>query len=175
MASQAALTGLPSELLSAIAVELPTNRDVKNLRLTCKRLGEAALANLKLSRVFLSAHPVTINVLRKIADHDYFRHKVTELIWDDARFVKRGDNLDFHEDSVELDEYEGKSAERHTEDPDERPYQGQMYPKWFGAALDDNYSIGSRLRSRLEHPKWYPSNAQELISQHGAKVPASLA
>lgn len=103
MASQAALTSLPNELLGVIAAELPINRDVKNLRLTCKRLGEAALANLKLSRVFLSAHPLNIKVLRATADHDHFRYKVTELIWDDARFVNKGDNVELEE----LDEDEG--------------------------------------------------------------------
>lgn len=177
MASQAALIGLPSELLDAIAAELPTNRDVKNLRLTCKRLGEAALANLELSRVFLSAHPVNIEVLRAIADHDHFRYKVTELIWDDARFarfVNWEDNVEFDEDGEELDEDERELAEQYAQDPEERPHHGQEYPEWFGVALDDNRSGGSGLRLRLRHAKGL-SNAQELVSQSEAELPASLA
>lgn len=72
MASQITFTTLPRELLGAIATQLLFSRDVKNFRLTCKYLAEAVLASLKLTRVFLSAHPVNIEALRAIADHEYF-------------------------------------------------------------------------------------------------------
>ncbi|KAG9255766.1 uncharacterized protein F5Z01DRAFT_652072 [Emericellopsis atlantica] len=175
MASQATLAGLPSELLGGIAAELPTNRDVRNLRLTCKILSEAVLASLKLSRVFLSAHPVNIEVLRAIADHDYFRYKVTELIWDDARFVNRGDDVGFDEDGSELDEDDMEIAEMYADDPDERPHQGQKYPEWFGIALDYNYLWGPGLDRRLSEAKRFSSDSQKLVSQSEAELPPARA
>lgn len=40
-----------------------------------------------LSRVFLSANPLNIEVFHAVADHPKFRHQVTEIIWDEARFI----------------------------------------------------------------------------------------
>lgn len=62
-----------------------TNRDRKRLRLTCKVLSD--VTPLCLSRVFLSANPLDIEVFYAIADHPQFRHQIKEIIWDDARFV----------------------------------------------------------------------------------------
>lgn len=43
---------------------------------------------LRLDRVFLSANPLNIRVFRAIADHEHFRHRVTEIVWDDARLIE---------------------------------------------------------------------------------------
>lgn len=43
---------------------------------------------LRLQRVFLSANLLNIKVFRAIADHEKFRHKITEIVWDDARFTR---------------------------------------------------------------------------------------
>ncbi|OOQ91393.1 hypothetical protein PEBR_00500 [Penicillium brasilianum] len=50
-----------------------------------KQLGETT--PLSFSRVFLSANSLDIKVLRSIANHSASREQVTEIIWDDARFV----------------------------------------------------------------------------------------
>jgi hypothetical protein len=77
--------GLPVELWSAILSHLP-NRDIKTLRLVSKQSCNSV--ELRLQRVFLSANPLNIKVFRAIADHEKFRHKITEIIWDDARFAR---------------------------------------------------------------------------------------
>lgn len=80
--TQAHLLRLPAELVGSITAFLP-NRDIKHLRLTCRRL--CAVARLRLTRVFLSANPLNIEVFRAIADHPTFRTQIVEIIWDDAR------------------------------------------------------------------------------------------
>ncbi|KAJ5824067.1 hypothetical protein N7447_006407 [Penicillium robsamsonii] len=79
------ISSLPVELLICICSYL-ANRDIKSLRLACKILAQTA--RVRLYRVFLSAHPCNIGVFREIADHEAFRHNVTEIIWDDARFIE---------------------------------------------------------------------------------------
>lgn len=79
------LLRLPNEILDAIASHL-SNRDIKQLRLTCRSLCEKA--HLRLSRVFISANPRNIEVLYSIANHEKFRMNVTEIIWDDATLTK---------------------------------------------------------------------------------------
>ncbi|KAH6967923.1 hypothetical protein BKA56DRAFT_597395 [Ilyonectria sp. MPI-CAGE-AT-0026] len=76
------LVNLPAELRIAIVSYMP-KRDIKSLRRTCKLFGEGVL--LHIDRVFLSANPIDIKVLRAIAKHETYRHGVVELIWDDAR------------------------------------------------------------------------------------------
>ncbi|PNP38492.1 hypothetical protein TGAMA5MH_09573 [Trichoderma gamsii] len=76
------LTRLPKELLDAISRCL-TGKDIKNLRLASKLFSDIPLP---LSRVFISANPIDIEVFRFIADHETYRHGVKEIIWDEARF-----------------------------------------------------------------------------------------
>ncbi|KAL6885424.1 hypothetical protein GGI43DRAFT_304672 [Trichoderma evansii] len=76
------LTLLPPEIIGSILSSL-NNRAIKNLRLTCRKF--AAIAELRIDRVFLSANPLNIEVFRAIADHDILRHKIVEIIYDDAR------------------------------------------------------------------------------------------
>jgi len=78
------LAGVPFEILLLILSSL-TNRDRKSLRLTCKVFRD--IIPLCLSRVFLSANPLDIEVFQ-VADHPEFRHQVTEIIWDEARFIE---------------------------------------------------------------------------------------
>lgn len=75
---------VPPEIILSI-VSFLQNKDVKSLRLTCKILGE--ITPFSLSRVFLSANSLNIQVFRAVADHSKFRQQITEIIWDDARFV----------------------------------------------------------------------------------------
>ncbi|KAF4501815.1 hypothetical protein FAGAP_1959 [Fusarium agapanthi] len=75
------LQALPNELLGSLC-GLLCNRDIKSLRLTCRTLGEKS--PLRLNRVFISANPRNIEVLLAVANHDVFRHRVKEIIWDDS-------------------------------------------------------------------------------------------
>jgi hypothetical protein len=61
MTSSVAFQALPTELVSAICGFL-----------------------LRFERVFISANPRNVEVLRAVANHDTFRHRVKEIIWDDA-------------------------------------------------------------------------------------------
>lgn len=79
--SPSLLTTLPPELIENLVNHLD-NRSIKNLRLTCRLF---RTIKLRISRVFLSANPLNIHVLRSIADHDVYRQGITELIYDDAR------------------------------------------------------------------------------------------
>lgn len=76
------LLHLPGELLGLIST-FSANRDIKNLRLTCRLLHSTA--RLRLSRVFLSSNYLNIEVFRAIADHETFRKQIVEIIWDETR------------------------------------------------------------------------------------------
>ncbi|OGE55178.1 hypothetical protein PENARI_c005G02244 [Penicillium arizonense] len=76
---------LPLELWREITSHLP-NRDIKSMRLTSKQFSNAV--ELRLQRVFLSANPLNIEVFLAVADHEKFRHRVTEIVWDDARLPR---------------------------------------------------------------------------------------
>ncbi|KAF5228637.1 hypothetical protein FAUST_10942 [Fusarium austroamericanum] len=104
---------LPNELLKSVFDLLP-NRDIKNLRLTCRYLSHHA--PLRLDRVFISANPLNIEVFLAVANHNSFRHKVKEIIWDDATFKSlgsSGNDLDFNyssdEDETDDNDYQGSS------------------------------------------------------------------
>ncbi|KAK2877264.1 hypothetical protein FQN49_001288 [Arthroderma sp. PD_2] len=75
---------LPLELLLSISSYL-SNRDLKNLRLTCASLRDRVL--LRLDRVFLSPNGRNIEVFRAIASHETYRRRVVEIIWDEARLI----------------------------------------------------------------------------------------
>ncbi|KAJ0124416.1 hypothetical protein J7T55_005754 [Diaporthe amygdali] len=141
------LLQLPPEILWGIPPYL-SNRDIKSLRLTCKAL--CAISQLRLDRVFLSANPRNIEVLRAVADHEVLREGVVEIIWDDAR-LKKGliqrrshdpqsryydptlneefDIIDELDDDDELgydtnDEYENQDSDEDSDDE-------EQHPRWF--------------------------------------------
>jgi hypothetical protein len=76
------LLQLPQELCNSIYSHLD-NGDAKSLRATCSAMGRDV--PLRLTRVFLSANSLNINVFRAVANHKKFRYSVTEIIWDGAR------------------------------------------------------------------------------------------
>ncbi|KAI1069459.1 hypothetical protein LB507_008808 [Fusarium sp. FIESC RH6] len=80
------LPTLPAELVDNIANFLP-NRDIKSLRLTSRFVHNCV--KLRLDRVFISANPLNIHVVEEVANHEYFRKGVTEIIWDESYFEWR--------------------------------------------------------------------------------------
>ncbi|KLO81397.1 Uncharacterized protein LW93_8106 [Fusarium fujikuroi] len=80
-----ALQAQPNELLGSLC-GLLCNRDIKSLRLTCRTLGDKSY--LRFDRVFISANPRNVEVLLAVANHDVFRHRVREIIWDDTLLRK---------------------------------------------------------------------------------------
>nr|RBR01355.1 hypothetical protein FVER53263_04350 [Fusarium verticillioides] len=80
-----ALQGVPNELLGSIC-SLLCNLDVKSLRLTCRALRDKSY--LRFDRIFISANPRNVDVFLAVANHDIFRHRVQEIIWDDTLLRK---------------------------------------------------------------------------------------
>ncbi|KAG5665067.1 hypothetical protein KAF25_008801 [Fusarium avenaceum] len=98
---------LPNELANRVFALLP-NRDIKNLRLTCRHLGHVPL---RFDRVFTSANPLNIKVFLAAANHDNSRQQVQEFIWDDATFTSLGSrgidsDFDYGSDEHESDDYD---------------------------------------------------------------------
>jgi hypothetical protein len=114
------LIHLPLELLEQILFGLP-NSDIKSLRLTCTHLHR--FAQLRLSRIFLSPNPLNVSVFRAVADHDEFRKKIVEIIYDDARLAHS---------------YETPDDEYYDEDEDDI---GDVHgvPFWFRRIYRENY------------------------------------
>lgn len=83
------LEAFPPELSATIQSRL-TNLDVKNLRLVSSKCSDAFRLHFK--RIFLSANSRNIQVLRAIADHPSYRFDVQELVWDDARLIRKPRN-----------------------------------------------------------------------------------
>jgi hypothetical protein len=71
------------EILAPILSSL-TNSNRKSLRPTYKVFQVTPLC---LSRVFLPTKPRDIEMFHALADHPKFPRQVTEIIWDEARFI----------------------------------------------------------------------------------------
>ncbi|CAH0034520.1 unnamed protein product [Clonostachys rhizophaga] len=79
--ARGSLSSVPREILDHIVSYLP-NGDKKSLRQASSFFAETV--KIRISRVFLSANPRNIEVLKAIADHETRRHHVEQLIWDDS-------------------------------------------------------------------------------------------
>jgi hypothetical protein len=156
------LPALPFEIWGCIGSYL-SNADIKTFRLACSQFNNAVY--LRLDRVFLSANPPNIEVFCSIASHEKFRHKVTEIIWDEAR-LPRGprrttDLGDGHELLSDEDEPDNarewakgygiyareKIIERHQDE------EKDGCPKWFKNACEENFRyIISRKSRDVDRP-----------------------
>ncbi|KAL7921523.1 hypothetical protein ACQKWADRAFT_327582 [Trichoderma austrokoningii] len=114
------LTLLPPEIIENILSSLD-NRAIKNLRLT----------------FFLSANPLNIQVFRAIADHDILRHRIVEIIYDDARLWRSSG------DAPEAQEPTG---------PNYHPREYPSDTEWFQSERDDNIQE-TRHRQRRDDPR----------------------
>ena len=88
------LERLPPEVFTAVTKHL-TNGNIKTLRLASKCL--CRRAPLRLDRVFLSANPRNVEAFLAIANHEDFRMRITEIIWDDARLAEHIDDDDYEQ------------------------------------------------------------------------------
>ncbi|DAA79027.1 TPA_exp: Uncharacterized protein A8136_2812 [Trichophyton benhamiae CBS 112371] len=129
-----ALLTLPPEIQMLIFSYLP-NSTIKNLRLTCSSIKNAARLNL--DRVFLSIQKRDIEVFRSIASHDTMRLQVKEIIWDDGSFSQSP-----LEEVVEQDgEYYGQvSGLPYEKVPAEQGSSPKFCPNWFSQECDENIS-----------------------------------
>ncbi|PNP57803.1 hypothetical protein THARTR1_01961 [Trichoderma harzianum] len=125
------LTGLPRELLLDIVSRLE-NSDIKNLRLSCKLL--ASTAALRIHRVFLSANPLNVNVFRAIADHEQYRHGVTDIVYDDARLPRSA----FEAYAIRQPEMLLPSDPLNLWQPEFQPTAQEADEEWFQNARKEN-------------------------------------
>ncbi|KFX85838.1 hypothetical protein V490_09380 [Pseudogymnoascus sp. VKM F-3557] len=133
------LLQLPPEILKIIIQQVP-NSTIKNLRLTCRFFLETV--PLRLNRVFISANPRNVEVFTAIANHEVFRTKITEIIWDDAllhsRLVPRDDDYVSDDDCYDLDDGDDDAFDKNGID-----WRGKV-PGWFRAACRDNVNLIKR-------------------------------
>ncbi|KAF6794954.1 hypothetical protein CSOJ01_13570 [Colletotrichum sojae] len=128
----------PFEIAASILSHLD-NSDLKALRLTNKRLAGVIAPHLRFERVFISTSPLDVAVFRAIAGHETFRHRVLEIVWDDARYEKppppdpsTPDEWDYYyEDDMEDGDEEQDDNERGEWPPPGVPY-------WFFRRCKDN-------------------------------------
>ncbi|RGP71368.1 hypothetical protein FLONG3_7152 [Fusarium longipes] len=127
---------LPQELYNAISKLLEIN-DIKNLRVTCSTLARAL--PLHFDRVFISANSLNIQVFNAIANHEVFRHQVTEIIWDDARL--------FTGPELKCERHENEQEEERQDDvedgSDAEDLAGNGCPFWFRTGRYDYEDTGT--------------------------------
>lgn len=153
---------LPFELWEIISSHLP-NRDIKSMRLACKQFSNAA--RLRIQRVFLSANPLNIEVFRAIADHKTFRLRVTEIIWDDARFLKGPRRLTSPPDwDDELISDEDKTEDEHDYGPWHEKHD-EEYPRWFKMACQENLDELSQRKGRDVDRPDHIARAEQVAAQ----------
>ncbi|CAF3602516.1 unnamed protein product [Fusarium graminearum] len=128
---------LPGEILNQIISNL-SNIDIKNLRQTCLYFKD--ITHLRINRLFLSTNLQDIQVFRAVADHEIYRHEVTEIIYDDVRFS--------HTDDMESEsDYGGDEISDATE-----------IPAWFRNAYRQSRRHIERYDSRHVEVKEASSN-----------------
>ncbi|ATY61970.1 Cyclin-like F-box [Cordyceps militaris] len=91
------LASLPNELFDSISAHL-SNKDIKNLRLA----GRETCIFLEFQRVFLSANPRNIEVFRAVAEHEVYRYRVKEIIWDETLLRTKRDDRPQNDERIKL-------------------------------------------------------------------------
>ncbi|KAF5602482.1 hypothetical protein FPCIR_1823 [Fusarium pseudocircinatum] len=151
------LDRLPLELLNQVIYTVP-NVDIKNLRLTCSYLGNISFP--RFNRAFISANPRDIEVFTLIANHDVFRFKVTEIIYDDSRFdhtwskrfIKSNDNTGDHRRALWCFKRFYNSIVR-VIDTKEEEYQSKLHVKKAfktRCTLAESFEIYEKLKSQQD-------------------------
>lgn len=82
--SSCIMDSLPNELIQIIVANLPT-KDTVSLRLTNRRLSKCC-AHLLYPRIWLSSHPLDVEVFRRAIRNPLICEGVRELIWDDTTY-----------------------------------------------------------------------------------------
>ncbi|CAP86736.1 Pc20g14070 [Penicillium rubens Wisconsin 54-1255] len=145
----------PFELWGCISSCLP-NSDIKNLCLSCVQFKNASI--LRIDRVFLSAHPLNVEVFRCIAGHDKFRHGVTEIIWDEVRLARGphgfnesaegNENFSDEDEAGNTREWAQEYGSYSQEQILERHEFEDGSPKWFKHACEENLDVLRQRRGR---------------------------
>lgn len=152
-------TRIPNEISQYITSYLP-NSDIKNLRLACRFFRDFFF--LRLDRVFLSANPLNIRVLRNIADHDVFRQGIVEIIWDDARLSGPPRTEDSDDDSYYYyDDSDDDDDDGANLDPDGR----SDCARWFRQECKKNVHHLKMRRDQDVDRRDHVARAKQLAAQ----------
>ncbi|OBT96239.1 hypothetical protein VE01_05822 [Pseudogymnoascus verrucosus] len=126
---------LPPEIVKIIVDQVP-NSTIKSLRLTCRLFLETV--DLRLDRVFISANPRNVEVFTAIANHEVFRAKITEIIWDDAiLYVRPMPRSEVEALYGSDDEYQDYVDEDEGRDENGIDWRGDV-PGWFRIGCREN-------------------------------------
>jgi hypothetical protein len=79
--SRKTILDLPAELLELVCAHI-SKLDIKRLRLASKQL--ASSIYLRIDRVYASPNRANIDYLYHILSHPRYKHRVREIVWDDA-------------------------------------------------------------------------------------------
>ncbi|EWG42586.1 hypothetical protein FVEG_04350 [Fusarium verticillioides 7600] len=171
----AALQGLPNELLGSIC-SLLCNLDVKSLRLTCRALRDKSY--LRFDRIFISANPRDVDVFLAVANHDIFRHRVKEIIWDDTLLRKIPITDDYGSCGYSEDESDSDASdEDESDDSDACPENEdkEQISRSFVRLCKDSIFL---TEGRLKYRDWYQSDNEahigslnEVQNQHDNLMP----
>ncbi|KAF9879264.1 hypothetical protein CkaCkLH20_03497 [Colletotrichum karsti] len=135
------------------------------MRLASKQLRDLVQPHFRIQRVFISANPRNVEVFRAVAEHESFRHRVQEIVWDDARLLR---SLSEH---VEENGYEPMHDEDFYEpsDDEEPP---EKCPRDFWRACRENIERAKERQGR--DPKSLPEHV-EFAEQRAAQLPYGVA
>jgi hypothetical protein len=154
---------LPPEIIKTIVDQVP-NSTIKNLRLTCRFYLETVA--LRLDRVFISANPRNVEVFTAIANHDAFRAKITEIIWDDAllyvRPVPRSAVEAYYGSDDDYQDYVEESDDEC--DKNGINWRGNV-PRWFRKACRDNVFFLKEKRDKYLNRPDLVARAQQACEQ----------
>ncbi|KAF5647004.1 uncharacterized protein FTJAE_1835 [Fusarium tjaetaba] len=154
-----ALQGLPNELLASIC-SLLCNLDVKSLRLTCRALRDKSY--LRFDRIFISANPRNVEVFLAVANHDVFRHRVKEIIWDDTLLREIPITDDRGSCGYSEDESDSDASAEDESDSDACPENEdkEQISKAFVRLCKDSIFL---TEGRLTYRDWYQSDSEAHI------------
>lgn len=82
------IPALPNEIWDRIFALLTSRKDVGACRLACRSFKELSSPYF-LTRVCFALRMDTLNKLYDVMEHPYFRHYVTELVYDSSRYDPR--------------------------------------------------------------------------------------
>ncbi|KAH0432157.1 hypothetical protein CcaCcLH18_06655 [Colletotrichum camelliae] len=123
----------PFEIAALVFSHLD-NSDIKNLRLSCKKLANLASPHLRFKRVFIGASPLNVEVFRAVAEHEIFRRDIREIVWDESRYETPGPRDHRYRGDWDIFD-EGSESERSSdEEGDEdspRIKRPRGIPCWF--------------------------------------------
>ncbi|KAI8225245.1 hypothetical protein K4K54_004678 [Colletotrichum sp. SAR 10_86] len=155
--------------IAALVFSYVDNIDIKNLRLSCKKLANFVSPHLRFKRVFIGASPLNVEVFRAVAEHETFRHDVSEIVWDESRYETPSDRD--HRYDGDWDRFdEGSDHSSDEGDDEDSPWikRPRGVPFWFCRCY---HAAIESLEERRQHDVETLPQYVEASKQLAAKMP----